>query len=124
MSISIKKIVNPWRKGFQPPSKCPFCRRVNTLIFTGQRMKKTNDHVYHCTYCDKRVGAPTHYAWCKLFDIQLEKDVFYTPCIKCPQRKPSSIQGVCIHWRDRHTSDLPNIDEIEKTLKRYKPDEH
>jgi len=114
------KIINPWEKGFQPPSKCPQCRRVNSLVYMGKR-SQSGDHIYKCSHCGSLVNAPTHYAQCTLMDNPLEKDVFYTPCVKCPYRKTDTHHGVCIHWRKADYTDLSIADLIEETMRRYKP---
>lgn len=98
--------VNPWVRDFQPPSKCPQCKRVNMLVFTGERTK-SGDHIYKCTYpgCGATIGAPTEYACCNGFGKleRIEKDIFFSPCVKCfyrrsePTNRPGG--GVCIHFR-------------------------
>lgn len=98
--------VSPWVRGFQPPSKCPQCKRVNSLVFTGERTE-SGDHIYRCMTCGATVGAPTQYAYCDRsgFPERIEKDVFYTECVKCPYRKPAPTGkpggGVCIRMRIR-----------------------
>lgn len=97
---------SPWVRGFQPPSKCAFCKRVNTLAFTGERTE-TGDHIYRCLACGQNIGAPTDYAYCDKsgFPERIEKDVFYSECIKCPLRKPAPTgkpgAGVCAHLKIR-----------------------
>lgn len=97
---------SPWVRGFQPPSKCPFCRHINVLVFTGERTEN-GDHVYRCTYCNSTIGSPTMYGYCYKsgFPERLEKDTFYTECVSCrfrgpiPSGRPGA--GVCAHLRIR-----------------------
>ena len=98
--------VNPWVRGFQPPSKCPSCKRIGVLAFTGDRTKN-GDHIYKCMnpLCNSMVGSPTMYGWCTRFNqIELlERDVFANPCQKCPHRAPIDSnrlgKGVCRYLR-------------------------
>lgn len=100
--------IDPWKRGFQPPSKCPQCKRVNSLVFTGERTE-SGDHVYKCMnpICSSIVGSPTMYAWCTHphFDQKLERDIFFTPCVKCPYRSSLPTNrpggGVCRYLRVR-----------------------
>ena len=97
---------SPWKRGFQPPSKCPFCKRINSLLFTGKR-RENGDHIYRCLACKQNIGAPTNYGYCDKsgFPERIEKDVFYSECLKCrlrtpyPTGKPGG--GVCRHLRIR-----------------------
>ena len=113
---------NPWVKGFRPPAKCPNCKRLYTLVFTGKRDQFGN-HIYYCTFCHVFVGAPTDYAYCNRFNEieRIEKDVFYNPCRDCPYRKVAPGHGVCIHFRKYHWyGDMDIADAIEKTFKKIR----
>lgn len=97
--------MNPWVRGFQPAgTKCPNCKRIGTLVFTG-RYTEHGDHIYKCVDCGAAVGAPTDFAYCDRFGEyeRIEKDVFHTPCVRCPFRKPVPTgrpgSGVCAHLR-------------------------
>lgn len=80
MSV-IKNSVHPWTRGFQPPQGfCRRCRRISTLVYTGE-VNKSQNHVYRCSVCSADIVAPTMYAFCNINNTLLEKDVFYTPCI-------------------------------------------
>ena len=110
---------NPWVKGFTPPSKCPACKHVYTLSYMGIRDQLGN-HVYHCSYCGSLVGAPTDYAICTKFNTQLEKDVFYSPCSKCPHRAPAPGRGVCKWWEKKEWwGDLDKSEEVSRTIKKF-----
>lgn len=100
--------INPWVRGFQPPgTKCPNCKRIGTLVFTGN-YTESGDHIYKCVRgCGATIGSPTQIAYCNRFgEIErLEKDTFHTPCVRCPYRRPAPTGrpggGVCIHFRIR-----------------------
>lgn len=106
MKMQVLSRVSPWVKGFQPPSKCPRCKRVNSLVFTGRRTV-SGDHIYKCMTCSASIGSPTQYAYCNRsgFPERIEKDVFFTECVKCSYRKPAPTGkpggGVCINLRIR-----------------------
>lgn len=98
---------NPWVKGFQPPgTKCPQCKRIGTLVFTGEYVE-SSDHIYKCVGCGATVGSPTDFAHCNRFGEyeRIEKDTFFSPCIKCKFRAPLPTgrpgAGVCRHFRIR-----------------------
>jgi len=129
---TVRWTIDPWKPGFKPPSKCPNCKRVWTLVYTGKRDSLGN-HIYRCSYCKVFVGAPTDYAYCDFYPEaeRLEKDVFYNPCVKCPHREISPTAGVCIHFRKyRWYGELPpkEIKHVESTMRtiprsRLKPTE-
>lgn len=108
MRMQVFGRASPWVKGFQPPSKCPRCKRVNSLVFTGDRAKN-GDHIYKCVIplCNSMVGSPSMYGWCTRFNQieRLERDVFYNPCVSCSYRAPLSTDrpggGVCRYLRVR-----------------------
>jgi len=103
--------VNPWVRGFQPPSKCPSCKRIGVLAFTGDRTEN-GDHIYKCVnpICNSMVGSPTMYAWCTHFNQKLERDVFFNSCVKCPYRSSLPTNrpggGVCRHLQVRPYEDF------------------
>ncbi len=109
---------NPWVKGFSPPSKCPNCKRLYTLTFTGKR-NQLGDHIYHCSFCNKFIGAPTDYAECDFFDLKIEKDVFWSPCKDCPYRQPVPGRGVCKYFlRKGWYGETQISDVIERTIEK------
>lgn len=107
-----------WVKGFRPPAKCPACKRLYTLIFTGLR-NQIGDHVYRCEFCGSYVGAPTDYAECTLHGGTIEKDVFYSPCAKCPSREPVPGSGVCKWFHKEFWGDLSDSERISRTKKKF-----
>lgn len=114
-----------------PPSKCPKCKGVHCLVYTGLRDRNGN-HLYKCSRCGtgrELVSAPTFYAYCELDGSVLEKDVFYTPCwddrhrprcggfrpmaenpLRCERFKPTGVGG--LEPRDRR--------KVEETMERTK----
>lgn len=104
--------VNPWVRGFQPlGTKCPRCKRIGTLFFTG-RYAENGDHVYKCVSCGATVGSPTDWAYCNRFGEfeRIEKDTFFSPCIKCKFRSPIPSGrpggGVCRYFKVRAPEDF------------------
>lgn len=111
---------NPWKKGFSPPSKCPYCKRLYILSFIGKR-NQLGDHIYHCSFCKNFVGAPTDYAECEYFDIVIEKDVFWSPCAECPHRQPVPGRGVCKYFRKGWHGEVATSDVIKTVEKVFIP---
>lgn len=110
--MMLSQVMSPWKRGFQPTgTKCPRCKRIGTLVFTGE-YAKNGDHVYKCMACSATIGAPTQYAYCNRFGEleRIEKDVFFSPCVKCPSRSPASTGrpgvGVCIHFKMKPFEDF------------------
>lgn len=117
-----------FRPAPQPPpyiGKCPnpLCKRVNTMAWSG-KFTQHGDRVYRCEVCGSLCGAPSDYAECDLYDTPIIKDVFWSPCVKCPHRrvaenprgKPGA--GVCVHFKKkRWYGDLDIAEEIERGMK-------
>jgi len=113
-----------FRPAPEPPSyigKCPnpLCKRVNTMVWTG-KFAQNGDRVYQCGACRTLIGAPSDYAECDLFDEPICKDVFWSPCSKCPNRRSVPGHGVCIHFKKKEYKDLDIADEIEQRMKRFR----
>ncbi|MBW2561191.1 MAG: hypothetical protein JRE40_10120 [Deltaproteobacteria bacterium] len=115
-----------FRPAPQPPpyiGKCPLCKRVNTMVFTG-KFTQHGDRIYRCAACGSLCGAPSDYAWCELYDEPLIKDVFWTPCLKCPLRRPVADgrpgHGVCVHFRkERWYGDISALSaQVERAMRR------
>lgn len=90
------------------------------MVYTGT-YDEWGNHVYKCEACRALVAAATSYAECNLTIEALQKDVFFTPCIKCPERRMSPTEGICIHFKPKAPSKLGLVKEIEKRMKRYRP---
>lgn len=122
--------LHPWVKGFKPPSKCPKCSRVYTLIYTGQ-VNEDKFHVYRCEACGSDIAAPTFYAYCDVDNSLLEKDSFYTPCWddnhkpRCRGFKPMAENSLrCEHFKPAGGGELDERDrrQIESSEKPFKLD--
>lgn len=115
-----RKVVSPWVRGFKPPVKewfdeynikhylviCPGCRDHDCLTYTGENARD-GDHIYFCQSCFHKVKAQTVRAECNLMDVPMEKDQYFTPCVKCEYRNDVDVSEkgggvipeICIHYR-------------------------
>lgn len=76
------------------------------------------DHIYHCSFCNQFIGAPTDYAECEYYDIVIEKDVFWSPCKDCPHRQPVSGRGVCKYFKIEWYGETPLDRVISETIEK------
>ena len=118
-----------FRPAPRPPpyiGKCPnpLCKRVCTMVWTG-KFTQHGDRIYRCEICGSLVGTPTDYAECDIFDERIAKDVFWSPCLKCPRRRVAADgepgHGVCVHFKKvGGYEELDIADEIEREMRRVR----
>ena len=123
--------IHLWVKGFRPPSKCPECTSLYTLVYTGERTEGDLFHVYHCERCGARVASPTFYAHCASDNSVIERDGFYSPCrpsetSMCPRFTPlQESPRRCMHIKPTPLSGMDRSAQrkLEKSEIKVKADE-
>lgn len=107
-----------WVEGYKPPSKCPACKRVYSLIFTG-KYDQHGFHVYLCGICNSFVASPTIFALCGYFHKELEEDVFYNPCVACKVRQVTPLEPICAYFKKMAYTDLKLADRVTASMVKY-----